>query len=172
MGFAFILLFTFSAMFAGGAFLLGHDGGDHDLSHPGDHGDIPSIFSPRILSLFLLGFSGMGILSHYVWHLSPGLSCLSGVGSGVVLGGIAYVFICALYKQQANSSVGPTDYIGQAARVTSRIPAGGTGEISVSAGGQLRTLLATATGGAEIPEGRGVIITAIAAGTATVKLAE
>lgn len=172
MGFAFILLFILSAMFAGSAFLFGHDGGDHNLSHPGDHGDIPSIFSPRIISLFLLGFSGMGIIAHYAWGLSAGASCLSGIGSGVVLGGVAYAFICALYKQQANSSVGPADYIGQTARVSSRIPAGGTGEISVTAGGQLRTLLATAANGAEIPEGRTVVITAMAAGTATVKLSD
>lgn len=170
MGLVFIGIFVFSAMFSLGAFFFGHDS-DHDVSHGVDHsGGMPSIFSTRVISLFLLGFSGMGIIAHYSWHFSVGYATLCGVGSGLIMGAIAYGIIEVFFRQQASSMVTPADYVGLTARVTGSIPARGTGEISVTVRDQLRTVLAVSADGAAIPEGRAVSIVSIAAGTATVKL--
>jgi len=169
MGLIFIGIFVFSAVFGLGAFLFGHDA-DHDVSHGVDHsGGIPSIFSTRVISLFLLGFSGMGIVAHYAWHFSLGYATLCGLGSGVIMGALAYGIIEIFFRQQATSMVSPADYVGLTARVTGSIPAGGTGEVSVTVRDQLRSVLAVSADGTAIPEGRAVVIVSDAAGTVTVK---
>jgi hypothetical protein len=169
-GLIFVGLFVFSTVFALGAYVFGH-GADHDggLDHGLDHGDIPSIFSARVISLFLLGFSGGGILGQYVWHLSTGSSSLCGLASGVVMGGLAYGLIWFFMCEQASSMATPGDYAGQSCRVTTAIPQNGTGEVSVVVKGQYRTLLASTADGTALPEGRAAVIVEVIGGTATVK---
>jgi len=172
-GIVFVALFVFSAVFALGAFVFGH-GADHDggLDHGLDHGGVegmPSIFSTRVISLFLLGFSGAGILAHYVWEASIGLSSIIGLGAGAVLGGLAYGIIVLFCYEQASSLTSPDEYIGLSGRVSGTIPQGGTGEISVVVKGQLRTLFAVTEDGMTLAEGKPVRILRVAGGTATVK---
>ena len=167
-------LFIFSAVFAALAFIFGHDhDADHDVDHDvGGHDlgeGMPSLFSGRVLSLFLLGFSGMGLIASTAWQMRAGLSALCGLGFGVVLGGVAYAFIAIFYRSQASSMVDASDYAGLDARVTSNIPAGGTGEITVAVKGQLKTVFASSTDGAAIPEGKQVKIVSMSGATASVK---
>ena len=168
-GFIFIGIFIFSAIFALAAFVFGHDG-DHDVGgdHDVDHGDMPSIFSTRVISLFLVGFGGMGIIAYYVWKFSAGYSSLCGVGAGVILGAIAYVIIAFFYREQASSGVASEDYVDMVGRISSAIPAHGSGEISVVIRGQLRTVFASTSDGSAVPEGRSVKILSMAGGSAIV----
>lgn len=179
-GLAFIGLFAFSVVFAVGAFIFGHDhdsdhdmgGGDHDAGggHDTEAGGMPSVFSTRTISLFLVGFSGMGLVCTYGLHWSAWFSSAAGLAFGVFMGALAYVFVLMLYRQQATSMPVSADYAGLEARVSSNIPANGTGQISVAVLGQLKTIFATAGDGRAIPEGRRVRIIAMSGATATVEL--
>jgi len=175
VGLIFLGLFIFSAIFSLAAFLFGHDhdfSADHDMSigHDADAGGMPSIFSGRVISLFLLGFSGTGVITTYVYGLGAVLSSLAGLGSGIVLGALAYFFLVIFYREQASSNASSADYIGLNARVSTAIPAGGAGEVSVAVKEQLRTVFATSVDGAAVAEGRQVKIEAMSGGTATVRL--
>jgi hypothetical protein len=168
MGTFYISLLIASAVFSIGSFLFGHDGG-HEVGHAGGGGDgIPSVFSLRVISLFVLGFSGLSTIAHFVWRLTPASSSLCGLGGGVVLGGFAYALIYTLCTQQASSLVAPEAYVNLPARVSVAIPAKSTGEISVTVKGELRSVLAVSADGTALSAGRAVVIVSIAAGTATV----
>jgi membrane-bound ClpP family serine protease len=169
-GYVFLALFVFSAVFSIGAFLFGHDS-DHEGGGDGGGGGeagMPSIFSGRVISLFLLGFSGMGLIAHYAWHLSAGGATLCGLGSGVVLGAVAYGMCVLFFTEQASSLPDATDYAGLDGRVCTGIPEKGTGEIAVTVKEQRRTLFAVSADGTAIPEGQPVKIASVSGGTATV----
>jgi len=176
-GIIYICLFIFSTIFALASFLLG--GGhevdtdvgaevdvqvDHDIG-----GHLPSFFSPRVLALFVVGFSGMGIIAHFGWRMEPARSSLLGLAGGFVMGGLAYGLILLLYREQASSAPAGSDYSGLAGRVSVGIPQGGTGEVSVVVRDQFRSLMAVSADGKPIPEGRSVKIISVAGGTATVR---
>lgn len=166
-GMVFLGVFIVSVIVSLGAFIFGHDG-DHG---GGDHGgdSMPSVFSMRVISLFLVGFSGVGMMAYYAWNLSPGISTLLGIVFGLILGGIGYAFVVFFHKQQANSMVQTQEYIGVTGRVTIAIPQGGTGEISVTVNNQLRSIFAITADGSPLPEGRPAKIVSMAGGTATVQ---
>jgi hypothetical protein len=171
MGTFYVCLLVASAVFSFGSFLFGHDGG-HDVGHGVDHGDgMPSIFSMRVLSLFVLGFSGLSTIAYFVWRLSVVGSSLCGLGGGLVLGGFAYALVYMLSTQQSSSLVAPAEYVGLSARVSVAIPAKATGEVSVTVKGELRSVLAVSVDGEALPAGRAVVIVSVAAGTATVRSA-
>ena len=169
MGTFYVCLLIVSAVFSFGSFLFGHDGG-HDIGHGFDHAEgMPSVFSMRVISLFILGFSGLATIAHFVWHLSPVGSSFCGLGGGLVLGGFAYALVHMLSNQQASSLVAPEDYINLAARVSVAIPPKATGEISVAVKGEMRSVLAVSVDDSALPEGRAVVIVSMAAGTAVVR---
>jgi hypothetical protein len=169
MGAFYVCLLIASAVFCFGSFLLGHDG-DHGFDHGVDHGEgMPSVFSMRVISLFVLGFSGVSTIAHFVWHLSAVGSSLCGLGGGFVLGGLAYALIHVLTSQQASSLLPTQEYVNLTGRVSVAIPEKGTGEISVTVKGELRSVLAMSADGKALPEGRAVVIESMAAGTAVVR---
>ena len=171
----FLALFVFSSVFALASFVFGGHDADHDVSHDvghdvGDHGDgMPSIFSSRVISLFLVGFSGTGLLCTYVWKWRPGYASLAGIGAGVVMGGLAYALIAVFFREQASSAASAEEYAGHEARVSGAIPEGGTGEISLVIRGQLKTLLAVTADGKPIRDGAIVKIVNLSGGRAVVK---
>ncbi|OGV72544.1 MAG: hypothetical protein A3K19_00885 [Lentisphaerae bacterium RIFOXYB12_FULL_65_16] len=169
-GYVFLGLFVFSVVFSIGAFLFGHDS-DHDVGSDhggGDIGGMPSIFSSRVISLFLLGFSGMGLIAHYSWHLTAGGATLCGLGAGIVLGALAYGMCAMFFCEQASSLPSSADYAGLEGRVCTNIPEKGTGEISVTVKEQRRTIFAVSADGSAIHEGQPVKIVSASGGTATV----
>lgn len=178
-GLIYLGIFVFSAIFAFFAFIFGHDtdhdvSADHDVGHDagGDADGIPSIFSSRVISLFLLGFSGTGLVTTFTLEWPPIASASAGLGSGIVLGGVAWLLVFIFYREQATSSANPADYVGLEGRVASNIPAGGTGEVTLTVKEQLRTVFATSADGKPIPEGRQVRVEKMAGGTATVRLVD
>jgi membrane protein implicated in regulation of membrane protease activity len=125
---------------------------DHDLDHGG-----PSFFSPRVMSVFVTAFGGVGAIATF-YGLSPVPASLAGFGSGVVLSSIVLAFARFLYRQQASSEVRATDLVGQPGRVVITIPAGGVGQVRCRIGEELVDKIARARDGAPIPENSAVRI--------------
>lgn len=172
-GLIFLGVFVTSVILAVGSFLFGHDA-DHDTG--GDHGGgddgsggMPSVFSMRVISLFLVGFSGVGMAAFYAWNCTAGVSTLLGIVFGLILGAVGYGIIVIFHKQQANSMVQSNEYVGLTGRISGSIPQGGTGQISVTVNNQLRTIFAVTSDGSALPEGKSAKILSITGGTATVQ---
>jgi len=147
--------------------LLGGDifGADHDVGHDalgaGDHGG-PSIFSARIMSAFLTAFGVGGVLARYY-----GLSHVAASGVGIVLGvvmsSLVLQFAKLLYSQQASSALDMRRLVGTSAEVSVAIPAGGVGQIAVSAGGERSEHVARSADGRALNRGAAVVVTALGA---------
>jgi membrane protein implicated in regulation of membrane protease activity len=146
LGFVFLLV----SLFFGEIFEHFDTSLDHDLDHGG-----PSFFSPRVMSVFVTAFGGVGAIA-----TSKGLSPLaaSGMGfaSGVVLSTIVLVFARFLYRQQATSEVRMSDLVGQSGRVVVAIPPGGVGQVRCRIGEELVDKIARTRDGGLIPENAAV----------------
>ena len=156
---AFGLLVLLVMLVAGDIF-----GGDHDIGHDvggGDHGG-PSIFSVRIMASFLTAFGVGGVLARY-YGLSHVAASLVGVASGVVMSSLVFQFAKLLYAQQASSELHMQSLIGTAAEVSVAIPAGGLGQVAVSAGGERSEHVARSGDGQALARGAAVIVTGLGA---------
>jgi membrane protein implicated in regulation of membrane protease activity len=158
---AFGLLVLLVMLIAGDIF-----GGDHDIGHDGglgggDHGG-PSIFSVRIMASFLTAFGVGGVLARY-YGLSHVAASVVGIISGVVMSSLVLQFAKLLYSQQASSELRMQSLIGTAGEVSVAIPAGGLGQIAVSAGGERSEHVARGADGKAIIRGTAVIVTGIGA---------
>jgi hypothetical protein len=132
--------------------VLGHDQDhdtdhDHDVDH--DHGGGQghlSVFSVKIILAFGVGFGAGGFIGARDDLLWLG-SSLCGLAGGLVMGGIAYVFLNALYTHQGSSTVRTRDLVGTTGIVDTTIDAGSLGRIVVSLPSGRETFLAkSATG--------------------------
>jgi hypothetical protein len=158
---AFGLLVLLVMLLAGDVF-----GGDHDIAHDGlvaggDHGG-PSIFSARIMSAFLTAFGVGGVLARY-YGLSHVAASGVGIALGVVMSSLVFQFAKLLYSQQASSALHMRSLVGTAAEVSVAIPAGGIGQIAVSAGGERSEHVARSADGRALNRGAAVIVTALGA---------
>jgi membrane protein implicated in regulation of membrane protease activity len=144
------LLFLMISLFFGEIFEHFDTSLDHDLDHGG-----PSFFSPRVMSVFVTAFGGVGaIASHY--RLSPLAASGMGFVSGLVMSSLVLVFARFLYRQQASSDLRSTDLVGQSARVVVTIPAGGVGQVRCRIGEELVDKIARARDGGTVPENAAV----------------
>ena len=140
------LIFLLLSLFFGEIFEHFDTSLDHDLDHGG-----PSFFSPRVMSVFVTAFGGVGaIASHY--GLSPLTASAAGFGSGLVLSSLVLAFARFLYRQQASSDVRSMDLVGQNARVVVAIPPGGVGQIRCRIGEELIDKIARARDGGAVAE--------------------
>ena len=157
---AFGLLVLLVMLLAGDVF-----GGDHDIAHDGlavaDHGG-PSIFSARIMSAFLTAFGVGGVLARY-YGLSHVAASGVGIASGVVMSSLVFQFAKLLYSQQASSALNMRSLVGTAAEVSVAIPAGGIGQIAVSAGGERSEHVARSADGRALSRGAAVVVTSLGA---------
>lgn len=125
-----------------------------EADHSFDHGG-PSFLSVRGLSVFVTAFGGIGAIG-----IKYGLSTLGASGAGFVGGTffayLIYVFAKFLYGQQATSTTASLDVVGQVARVTVAIPAGGVGQVRCRIGEELVDRIARSRSGQAIPESASV----------------
>jgi membrane-bound ClpP family serine protease len=147
-----------------GGSLFGHD---HDAGHDGhfDHGHdaggggdpTVSLFSPRVIGTFIMGFgAGGAIATHY--GLAPLPASFAGLGTGMLIALAMYGILRLIYSQQSTSLVTTSSAIGVAGTVTVAIAAGGTGEVELTLGGQHRAYLARSLAGEAVAKGRQVTI--------------
>ena len=148
IGFLFLMSsFVFGEIFEHGDF-GGHDGDLH--SDAGDaHGGV-SIFSTRVLSVFVTAFGGFGAIGIQLGYRIETSTALGLVG-GAVFGGIIYLFASFLYSQQASSDVRMGDLVGNTAQVSVSIPKGGVGQVRCTLGESVVEKIARAEDGGEIP---------------------
>ena len=123
---------------------------DHDLDHGG-----PSFFSPRVMSVFVTTFGGVGAIATY-YGLAPLPASLAGFASGVALSAIVLAFARFLYRQQASSEVRSSDLVGQTARVVIAIPPNGVGQVRCRIGEELVDKIARTRDGILVPENAAV----------------
>jgi membrane protein implicated in regulation of membrane protease activity len=156
---AFGFLFLMVMLFVGEIFGADHDV-SHDISHDVDHSGGPSLFSARIMASFLTAFGVGGVVARY-YHLPHPAASGVGVVSGAVMSGLVYQFAKILYSQQASSEVRMTSLVGRAAEVSVAIPAGGLGQISLSAGGERSEHIARSADGRAMARGTEVVVTSL-----------
>ena len=128
---------------------------EHDLGHGG-----PSIFSVRVLSVFITAFGGFGaIATHY--GLNPLASSGIGFLSGVVFASTIYAFARFLFGQQASTEVRESDLAGRTARVVVAIPRDGVGQVRFRVGEELLDKVARSKDSGAISENTAVVIEAV-----------
>jgi membrane protein implicated in regulation of membrane protease activity len=146
--------------------IFGHLG-DFHLDHGIEHGG-PGFFSTRILSVFVTAFGGSGaVATHY--GLSPLPASAVGLGSGGFFAYLIYAFARFLYSQQASTDVHTIDLVGQSARVTVAIPAGGVGQVRCRVGEQLVDKIARSEDGQSVLENTVVHIESLLGETVVVR---
>lgn len=150
---------TISAWFlivAVGCFLLllssmifTHDGdGDHD--HDGDSGTgSMSVFSVKIILAFGVGFGAGGYTGAQNDLLWLG-SSLCGLAGGLVVGGVGYAFLNALYTRQGSSTVRADQLVGATGIVDTTIDPDGLGRIVISLPSGRETFLARSATGKQL----------------------
>jgi membrane protein implicated in regulation of membrane protease activity len=129
---------------AGGALFgdHGHDMG-HGVDHGGDHDAIVSVFSPRVIGTFVMGFGAGGTIAVY-GGAQPMAASLVGLGVGCVLGVVMYLITTMFYSQQSNTVVRMDDVVGRTGIVTVAIDPGSVGKVEVVVGDLRRDYLARA----------------------------
>jgi membrane-bound ClpP family serine protease len=143
-----------------------HDGGfdhdhDHDHSHDAGHGNEPavSIFSPKVIGTFVMGFGAGGAIAQYLWG-NIFRSSFAGILVGVVMAAIMYGVMDLLYSQQSTSLVQTGSLIGSPAMVTSEIDVNSLGQVTVRTGIEAPTYLARAAPGKHFAKGAAVVVVA------------
>jgi membrane protein implicated in regulation of membrane protease activity len=129
--------------------IFGHFG-DGDFGHDLDHGG-PSLLSPRVISVFVTAFGGVGAVATQ-YGLSPIPASGLGVAGGVVFASIIYAFGHFLYSQQSATEVHTAELVGQRGRVIVAIPAGGVGQVRCQLGEHLIDKIARSHDGTAIAE--------------------
>jgi len=152
-----------------------HHGGPHvhiGHAHGGGHSAVPFINFGTIAA-FLAWFGGTGYLlteySPLLFLTALGISVVSGVaGAALVFGFLAKVLVSHEHP------LDPEDYrmVGVLGRVSSRIRAGGTGEMIFSQEGMRRSTPVRSEDGTEIPKNTEVVVTRFEKGIAYVRLWE
>jgi hypothetical protein len=138
---------------------------DHDIDF--DHGG-PGILSSRVIAVFVTAFGAFGAIATNQ-GLSPVPASGVGLASGVVFGGVIYVFLRFLFGQQATSEVLATDLVGQSARVVVGIPANGVGQVRARIGEELVDKVAQSRDGLAIAENTPVKIEEVLGETVIVR---
>jgi hypothetical protein len=168
IGFLFLVVsFVSGELFEHGD-LAGHDADFHGDVHGGPG---VSIFSTRILSVFITAFGGFGAIGIHLGH-STEVSTVIGVAGGLVFGTIIYLFASFLFSQQASSEIRVSDLAGSIAQVSVAIPRAGVGQIRCTLGESVVEKIARSQDGEQIPINTLVKIEAIVGETVVVRRAE
>jgi hypothetical protein len=148
--------------------LAGHDADFHGDVHGGPG---VSIFSTRILSVFVTAFGGFGAIGIHLGH-STEVSTAMGVAGGLVFATIIYLFASFLFSQQASSEVRVSDLVGVVAQVSVSIPKAGVGQVRCTLGESVVEKIARSHDGEPVPINTLVKIEAVVGETVVVRRAE
>jgi hypothetical protein len=159
----------------GGHLPTGHaaagQGGVDAKGAPAGGGGHVSPLNPPTVAAFLAWFGGTGYLLTRYSTLQVGLGLLASVASGLVGGGIIFVFLTkVLMSDEENMDSADYEMVGVLGKVSSSIRAGGTGEIVYSQMGTRRVCGARSDDGSSIAKAAEVVVTRYEKGIAYVKL--
>ena len=124
------------------------------------------IFSTPVIGSFLAAFGFGAALIIYTADPGPGVSALGGLGSGLLIGGIALLMTRNLMNMPTDDPVKTSGLVGRTGSVVTRIPADGYGEISVTYAGQYMKVSARAP--EPIPAGVRVVVTDVTSASSVV----
>jgi hypothetical protein len=150
----------------------GHGTAGSDSSDPNQvHTSGVSPFNFVTLTAFLAWFGGTGYLLTRFSTLWVGLGVLFSVGSGLVGGGIIFLFFSRVLMSD-DENMDPADYemVGVLGRVSCSIREGGTGEMIYSQVGTRRVCGVRSEDGRAIAKGAEVVVTRYDKGLAYVRL--
>jgi len=171
--FAIGLLFTLASFVLGGVHGPGHIG--HQLGHAGHSGHVGGGSGSTPLlngSSFVGGLTWFGaagfIMVRLGWFSLP-VALIAALAVGAVGWYAIARYLGMILKGEVEMD--PADYRleGTLGKLSVGIPSGGTGEVLFEKGGTRRSESARALGGAAIPRGVEVVITAYEDGFATVQ---
>lgn len=130
-----------------------------------------SPFNPPSLAAFLAWFGGTGYLLTRFSTVWVGLGLLFSVVSGIVGGGIIFLFLSrVLISDEENMDPADYEMVGVLGRLCVSIREGGTGEILYSRAGTRRVCGARSEDGSAIAKGTEVVVTRYEKGIAYVRL--
>ena len=153
---------TFGHFFGHGGHVEGSGG---NVEAGADSSDAPgiSVFSPTIIASFITAFGGFGLIFTQFHRTSPTeISAPLSLLGGVVVAGIMYAFLGAVFRHtQGSSESHVARLIGAEANVITPIPENGVGEIAYVVGDTRYTAPARTENGGAVASGRTVKITRI-----------
>ena len=130
-----------------------------------------SPFNPPTLAAFLAWFGGTGYLLTRFSSVWVGLGLLLSVVSGVVGGGIIFLFLTrVLISQEENMDPADYEMVGVLGKLVVPIREGGTGELLYSQMGTRRVCAARGEDGSAMAKGAEVVVTRYEKGIAYVRL--
>jgi len=134
--------------------------GDAGDAHMDVGTDLPiSPLSPTIISTFLAGFGGGGLLANSYFQISLGRGVAVALLTGVLLSGGTFAVLTLLFKNtQAGSEYSLNDMVGKVVQVITPIPENGTGEVAMIAKGTRVVGPARSEDGKAIPRNSAVEI--------------
>jgi len=142
----------------------------HAAGTQGGQGGV-SPFNFVTLTAFLAWFGGTGYLLTRYSTLWVGMGLMLSVGSGLVGGGIIFLFLSkVLMSDEQSMNAADYEMVGVLGRVTCPIREGGTGEILYSQVGTRRVCGARSEDGSAIAKGTEVVVTRYEKGIAYVQL--
>lgn len=140
-------------------------------THEAQRGGSVSPFNPPSLAAFLAWFGGTGYLLTRFSAMWVGASLLFSVVSGIVGGGIIFLFLSrVLISDEENMDPADYEMVGVLGRLCVPIREGGTGEILYSQVGTRRVCGARSEDGSAIAKGTEVVVTRYEKGIAYVRL--
>jgi hypothetical protein len=156
---------------AGGHAPAAHGPAGHDASDANQTSGGVSPFNFVTLTAFLAWFGGTGYLLTRFSTVWVGLGLLFSVVSGLVGGGIIFLFFSKVLMSD-EENMDPADYemVGVLGKLCVPIRAGGTGEILYSQVGTRRVCGARSEDGSAIGKGVEVVVTRYEKGIAYVRL--
>jgi membrane protein implicated in regulation of membrane protease activity len=128
----------------------------------------PGPFTFRTITMFLSGFGAGGLVGTGM-GLSEPFTLIPAFGFGIVAGVVTWQFLRFFYREQASTSIQPTDYIGLIGRVTVSIPEGRLGQVALEVKLQKRNMPARSEDGSPIPTQTQVQVVSMEGGTLVVK---
>jgi hypothetical protein len=162
-----------TAPVAGGHAPVAHGtAGSHSLAtNQQAGGSDVSPFNPPSLAAFLAWFGGTGYLLTRFSSVWVGLGLLLSVASGMVGGGIIFLFLSrVLISDEENMDPADYEMVGVLGHLCVPIREGGTGEILYSQAGTRRVCGARSEDGSAIAKGTEVVVTRYEKGIAYVRL--
>src|SRR5687767_3465718 len=129
--------------------------------------------SPTIISTFLGGFGGGGLLANNYYHLSIGTGIIVALLTGLALSAGTFGVLTLLFRStQAGSEFSFEDMVGQNVQVVTPIPESGVGEIALIAKGMRSNCPARSVDGKAIGRNQPVTIVRVVGNVFYVKIVE
>lgn len=127
-----------------------------------------SQFNLRTIAMGAAGFGAGGLMGTGV-GLSEPLSLLMAFGTGLLVGFISWQILRIFYKEQATTSIQPTDYTGLIGRVNIPITNGKLGMVMVTVKMRKKNMPAKSEDGKPIPSQTQVEIVSVEGGVLIVR---